>query len=330
MPSRVLTQLHLIRHGEVETGGRRLAYGHLDLPLSSLGLEQSRVMVQHVLDKGVVPAGVISSDLGRCRHLGERLAEALGVSLECTESLREQHMGAWEGRSWEDLTAMDPAGVHAYWNDYVNAVPPGGESFGGMVKRVESWWRRCRERIEGGTWIVVTHVGVIRSILCSRLDIPVSEALRYAPARGSYSNLLVAEAGSVLQALGELPLISGRTPLESEPIRALSLAGSAGTGKSTLGQRLATMLDVPFIEEGMRQRIRDGLALDCLKGQQIRDLIEELWEQQLESQERALRAHGGFVADRSPVDFAAFWLHYGFAHDPAGSDEFFSRTVDGL
>ena len=35
-------QLHLFRHGSVDTGGRRRVYGHTDMPLSATGLAQAR------------------------------------------------------------------------------------------------------------------------------------------------------------------------------------------------------------------------------------------------------------------------------------------------
>ena len=45
LPSRVVTELHLFRHGAVDTGGVRQAYGHLDLPLSPVRV--TRLYVSH-------------------------------------------------------------------------------------------------------------------------------------------------------------------------------------------------------------------------------------------------------------------------------------------
>lgn len=89
--------------------------------------------------------------------------------------------------------------------------------------------------------------------------------------------------------------------------RRIALSGSAGTGKSTLGRRLADELSVPYIEEGMRKRLEAGLDLHRLDRSALLALIEELWREQHAAEERA---RDGFVADRSSYDFAAFWLHY--------------------
>ena len=67
-----MTSLHLLRHGEVDTGGARLAYGHLDLPLTLKGEAQGEALRRHVLERLPRPDGVISSDLSRCRALAER------------------------------------------------------------------------------------------------------------------------------------------------------------------------------------------------------------------------------------------------------------------
>ena len=92
----------------------------------------------------------------------------------------------------------------------------------------------------------------------------------------------------------------------------IALSGSAGTGKTTLASRLAAELGVPYIEEGMRRRIQGGLAWYELDREQQLGLIEELWEEQRAAEDAAT---GGFVADRSSYDFAAFWLHYDFHAD---------------
>lgn len=107
----------------------------------------------------------------------------------------------------------------------------------------------------------------------------------------------------------------------------LALSGSAGTGKSTLGRALAARLELPYLPEGMRQRIEAGLDLHTLDHGALRALVEELWREQREAEARAVEAHGGFVADRSSVDFAAFWLHYHFAEDGEATAAWFAETL---
>lgn len=332
LPSARVTHLHLFRHGAVDTGGRRLAYGHSDLPLSPAGEQASDDLAAMARDLLPPIDSVLSSDLRRCADLAWRLGAALGVPVELDPALREQHMGAWEGRSWEELTAEDEPGVQAWWADYLRARPPGGETYAELAARVESWWQRSAPRLSGGRHIVVTHIGVIRALLCRALQVPLDQALRWAPPRGSHSHLLVGEAGCVLEALGEQPPLRAgkasavRAPLPSPPIRRLALAGSAGTGKSTLGRALAAHLDLPYIPEGMRARLEAGLDLHSLGPDAFRGLLWELWEEQVAREEQAVVEAGGYVADRSPWDYAAFWLHYRFASDRQDTERFFAAV----
>ncbi|MCP4804562.1 MAG: AAA family ATPase [Proteobacteria bacterium] len=323
LPSTVVTELHLLRHGHADTGTRRLAYGHTDIPLSSTGRAETEALLAFARDLPR-PDGVISSDLARCTALARPLAEALGVPLVESASLREQHMGDWEGVPWADLNAADPQAIHDFWDDYLSARPPGGETWGEMAERVQSWFGA--NDLAGRRWIVVTHIGVVRALLCQALDVPLDQALRWAPARASHTHLLLAEAGAVLNILGERP--AGAVTRNRIGVRPrIALSGSAGIGKTTLGRRLAKELDLPFIEEGMRTRLEAGLVLHDLSRDEMVALLRELWAEQLAAEERAVREAGGFVADRSAVDFAVFWMWYGFTRPEDGPDAFVDEAL---
>ena len=321
----------------METGGERRCYGHTDYPLSAAGAAESERLVEWVREWLPEADGVLSSDLVRCTALARPLAAALGLPLRVEPALREQDMGAWEGRTWSSLTEEDVAGVRAYWTDYVGTTPPGGESFGAFAERVDAWFSAHWAELRGRRWLVVCHVGVARAVLCRLLGLEWGEALRFAPVPASHTWLQVAEAGAVLQSLGERPFAqdvgavavkrAARAGGRDRPPR-IALSGSAGTGKTTLGRALASRLGVPYIPEGMRSRLESGLDVHALGHDGLRELVRELWQEQRAREAEAVESAGGFVADRSPVDYLAFWLTYRFTTDPVRTGAFFREVLE--
>lgn len=105
----------------------------------------------------------------------------------------------------------------------------------------------------------------------------------------------------------------------------IAITGSAGVGKSTLTRRLAAVLGVPWIGEGMREYLeRTGIDLHLLGPEGLRELVVRLWE---ERKEEEARAAAGFVADRASYDFAAFWLYYRFAGDDPVTERILAETT---
>ncbi len=338
MPSQGALNVHLLRHGEVEGFGERVVRGHMDAALSPEGLAQHERLVRWFANCEAAPDRIVCSDLSRCVQLAQSLSEAKGVPYEATPQLREQSMGEWEGRTWRSLTEEFGHAINDYWDDYLHARPPGGESLQDTAQRIGSWWRENTTTYDDSKLVVVTHSGVIRIVLCESLGLPLDQALRFAPPAASHTRLQLAVAGAVLSGMGERPWMGesglGAAPLDdlsaglqsARGVR-LSLSGSAGTGKTSLGRRLADCLGLPFIEEGMRTRLEAGLDLHQLDHRGMRRLLLELWDEQCAAEDAAT---DGFVADRSAADFAAFWIYYGFHHDAADTDRFMARALKRL
>ncbi|MEC7239770.1 MAG: histidine phosphatase family protein [Myxococcota bacterium] len=333
LPSRQVTQLHFIRHGRVDTGGERMAYGELDLPLSEEGLRQTRQIVERVVSQFEDVKGVLSSDLQRTRAIAEPLAARLGVPLLVEPALREQSMGDWEGVPWSELTARYPAEVREFWTDYHRIAPPNGESLGDLSKRVLSFFEAQHPHLAGGRFVVVAHIGVIRAVLCSALGIALKDALRMAPQPSTHTWVLHAESGFVIQCMGERTVeltsgpaeearVEGEAPQFAED-RAprVAFSGSAGVGKTTLASAIAEEFGVSYLPEGMRREVELGLDLRLLNHEELKSLVLRLWRQQVDREEACIARGEGFVSDRSPLDYLAFWMTYGFVHNEKESAE---------
>lgn len=325
LPSDWVTHVHLLRHGEVAELTSRVVRGQMDAALSPRGEAQGDALARSLARHEPRPDVVWTSDLVRCRTLAERIAGEHGLVARVDARLREQSMGAWEGRTWAEITAAEPAAVTAYWDDYHAARPTRGESFADMAARAAAWWDEMQRAHRGQRVVVVTHVGVIRALLCRWLDVPGSQALRFAPATASHTLVAHSEAGAVVSCLGERPwLASEHAAVATRPASTgarprIALSGSAGTGKTTLGRALAAELGLPFVEEGMRRRIEAGFRPHGYGAKEWAALVRELWGEHRAAEDAA---RDGFVSDRCSIDFAAFWLHYGLHEDVEATEAF--------
>ncbi|MFV3073931.1 AAA family ATPase [Niveispirillum fermenti] len=104
----------------------------------------------------------------------------------------------------------------------------------------------------------------------------------------------------------------------------IGIAGSAGTGKSTLAARLSGDLGLPVRQEAMRARLAAGFDFHDL----TRDGHRRLLAGDADALAADLARGDGLVTDRTPLDFAAFWLSNGFGvDDPAATEALLARAV---
>ena len=160
----------LLRHGETE-GGTRFR-GSLDDPLTLAGWEQMRAAVgkEHW-------QRIVASPLKRCAEFAGELALCLGVPLEVDERLREIHFGTWEGKTAAELMESDGEALTRFWRDPAVYPPPGAEPLETFQARVLAAWRDLQRDHRGDRVLVVSHGGVIRTILCDVLGHPLERLL---------------------------------------------------------------------------------------------------------------------------------------------------------
>lgn len=118
-----------------------------------------------------------SSPLRRCRIL----AEALHPSPRFDDRLMELNFGLWEGRPWE---AIPRAELDAWAADVTGYAPPGGESAKDLNRRLGAFLSEHGAE----TMVLVTHAGVIRTLLARAAGQAVSEWLNWPVGFGSLTH----------------------------------------------------------------------------------------------------------------------------------------------
>jgi len=164
-----VTTVCLIRHGSVVGAETRRFIGHLDVPLSPLGIAQVDALSRRL--SGVTFDGIYCSDLERARHSAEILAVPHDLTPVRDPALREFAMGEWDGLTAEQIRARDAHAFAAWMADVGRFQFPGGESLPDLVARAVPAFEALVARHAGGRIAVVAHGGSNRAILCHALGL---------------------------------------------------------------------------------------------------------------------------------------------------------------
>jgi alpha-ribazole phosphatase/probable phosphoglycerate mutase len=144
--------------------------GHSDPPLSDAGRVQLPEIIRGLERWPVVR--IYTSDLKRAYDTAAAIAGSRSLPLEVRTGLREINFGEWEGRSWEEIEAGDPAAASEWLAGYPMLAAPGGESFADYRSRVERELIALLEASGQECSAVITHAGFIRTALTLILGIP--------------------------------------------------------------------------------------------------------------------------------------------------------------
>ncbi len=169
----------LIRHGESVWNGERRIQGHQDPPLSDLGRRQADRLVAG-LSAHLTPAvaAVWTSPLRRAAETAQRVGRAFGLPVVADPDLREMSLGAWEGMTLAEIEMAFP-GVYARWlDDPLAMCPEGGEELSAFAVRTARALERMRTAHPERDVIVVSHGGVIKSMLCAIMGLDVRRLFR--------------------------------------------------------------------------------------------------------------------------------------------------------
>ena len=159
--------IYLIRHGEV-INPDGIFYGQQEIPLSEKGINQSNQVAVRLSTSGLDT--VISSDLHRCRFMGEVIS-GYGLSLKTESRFREADFGRWTGLKWDDIEKRFPEKAAAWINNPAAVQPPEGENMIMLKERVIPAFMEICKKEETRKVAVIAHGGVNRAIISHILGI---------------------------------------------------------------------------------------------------------------------------------------------------------------
>jgi probable phosphoglycerate mutase len=176
-PYRIL----FVRHGETVYNAEVRLQGQRDIPLNARGKDQAAAVGRMLRDRfGAEVARLDRAGAFRCSPL-ERARDTMAIAraamnlppghFTIVDTLKELSFGAWEGLTWPEVEARDPAGVAARHADKWNFQPPGGESYAMLADRLRPWLAA-----QTGDRFLVSHGGVARAFMTILAGMPGEQA----------------------------------------------------------------------------------------------------------------------------------------------------------
>ena len=156
------TRLIIMRHAESQANAEGRIQGHLDIPLSDLGLRQSARLAERLSTFGI--GAIYSSPLRRARQTADIIAARLDLEIRDLPELRERDVGVLEGLNREEIIVQFPE-YGQPGADVSRIKVKGFEQDSELVERVTTAFRHILADHVDQTIAVVTHGGVIGTAL---------------------------------------------------------------------------------------------------------------------------------------------------------------------
>jgi broad specificity phosphatase PhoE len=165
-PGPTATTLLLVRHAETEDNVSMRLSGWTDTDLSPRGEDQIELLADHFNREHGHIVELYSSPLIRARRTAEAIGALTGHSPVLLDDLREMYFGELDGRPFEELREAYAHLLDADENSELeDFVWPSGESRSGFTTRVLRVTNHIARRHPGRAVGVVTHGGVIATLL---------------------------------------------------------------------------------------------------------------------------------------------------------------------
>ena len=198
--------LVLTRHGQTVWHAENRYAGVSDVDLTDEGRAQAVRLA--VWATGARLDGIVSSPVRRARETAGPVAHAVGLTVTVVDDLREIDFGTAEGRTMDDLAAVDPRMVAHFRADPVAHHFPGGEPPAKAAERAVRALRGVAADHAGRTVLVVAHNTLVRLALCRLLGIDLNRYRRVFPRLDNAALTTLA-----LSREGDAALLSFNVPL---------------------------------------------------------------------------------------------------------------------
>ena len=180
--------IYYVRHGLTDWNVAQRLQGDCDTPINAEGHAQARrcgeILGELLARDSRAPANLdyVSSPLVRARATMELMRSALGLDpsdYDIDPRLAEISFGEWDGLTYAEVMARDKDVLAQREADKWAFVPPAGESYAEVARRIGEWCDALR-----GDSVVAAHGGTARALLAHLAIVPPREAPHYSIDQG--------------------------------------------------------------------------------------------------------------------------------------------------
>jgi probable phosphoglycerate mutase len=195
-------KLYFLRHGQTDCSRVNAFCGSVDPELTPEGLEMAQGFAAAY--QAIPWTAIFCSPMRRTIATAKPLCEAIGMTPELREGLKEINYGKWEGKTPETVS-------RDYHDDYIRWLadpawypPTEGELAVAIAYRALQVIDEIKQRFPTGNVLIVSHKATIRITLCSLLGIDVGRfRFRLGCPVGSVSIVEFGSHGPLLHALAD-------------------------------------------------------------------------------------------------------------------------------
>jgi broad specificity phosphatase PhoE len=198
------TTLYVVRHGRTESNVQQLLCGRTDSPLDSFGIRQAHLIAERMSQDLTIDT-LLASPLSRALTTARFIGERIGLEPEIVPGLTEMDFGVLEGATIAILQQNHPElALRLASSDGEDLTWPEGESLKGFHARVMATFQTILADHPSQSVAVVTHGGVIGSLIAQIEGVSPNEPGRYTLANCGLTQLVVTPEYTEIQTLNDV------------------------------------------------------------------------------------------------------------------------------
>lgn len=196
-------KLLLTRHGQTDWNIAQRFQGQSDVPLNEVGRQQANALAGRLSTQPIDL--VYASDLQRALETANIIVRKSDCQsdLRLDSRLREMDFGEWEGLTYKEIKQSDPSALAAWKADISTTAAPNGETLEQLVKRAQSVLNDLLENCKDKTVLLVSHGGVLQSLICLALKLDSTMYWQFHISPASLSEISFYPAGAIVNLLND-------------------------------------------------------------------------------------------------------------------------------